>query len=230
LCRTEKQNKGLIVIFDKLFNGGNTTGAMKRSFITVLVIIVLLAACRKKEVIPDPGTTQFDNPANDALYGLMNDWYFWYNLMPSVNAQDYTDPYLLMDALRYKTLDRWSFVQDYAEFKAYYAGSFVGHGFRIGLDETNKARIVFIYNNSPLYDKGVRRGWIVKKINGYDIAAILKSEDGAAYSAAIGPAAEGVSNTFIFGKPDGTEVTITSTNSSVAVNSVLLYDCRTSCI
>ena len=51
-------------------------------------------------------------------------------------------------------------------------GSFVGHGFRIGVDNAGKARIAMIYSNSPLYANGVRRGWIVKSINGTDIAPL----------------------------------------------------------
>ena len=93
-----------------------------------------------------------------------------------------TDPYLLMDAMRYKQLDRWSFVAPYDEFMAQMQGSFVGHGFRIGLDQENNARIVLIYSESSLYAEGVRRGWIVKKINDTDIAPILMANDGVAYT------------------------------------------------
>ncbi len=73
--------------------------------------------------------------ARDTLYAIMNEWYYWNEVMPTVNKDDYPDPYLLMDAMRYKELDRWSFVADYDEFMAEMQGSFVGHGFRIGLDE-----------------------------------------------------------------------------------------------
>ena len=70
------------------------------------------------------------------------------------NKENYTDPYELMDAMRYKTLDRWSFVADYDEFIAEMQGTFVGHGFRIGLDNAGNARIAMIYSNSPLYANG----------------------------------------------------------------------------
>lgn len=196
---------------------------MKRSIISVLIILALFTAC-KKEVTPASDFITVTEQARDALYDVMNEWYLWYRLMPDVNPDNYADPYKLMDAMRYKTLDRWSFVQDYDEFNAYYQGSFVGHGFRIGVDNARKARIVFIYKKSRLYSAGVRRGWIVKKINGYDIASILISGDATAYSNAIGPAEAGVTNTFIFSKPDGTDTLIQSTKSSFSVNSVLLYD------
>ena len=91
---------------------------------------------------------------------------------------DYADPYLLMDAMRYKPLDRWSFVADYNEFMAQMQGSFVGHGFRIGLDDADNARIVtYLLRITTLCRQGVRRGWIVKKINDTDVAPILISQD-----------------------------------------------------
>jgi C-terminal processing protease CtpA/Prc len=126
--------------------------------------------------------------------------------------------------MRYKTLDRWSFVENYDEFKASMEGTFVGHGFRIGLDENGFARIALIYANSPLYANGVRRGWIVKKINDTEIAPILSAGNNAAYTQLIGPSQAGISNKFLFQKPDGTEVTITSIKASFTINSVLVYD------
>ena len=144
--------------------------------------------------------------------------------MTIVTKNNYDDPYKLLEAMRYKTLDRWSFVIDYDEFNAEMSGTFVGHGFRIGVDNSGKARIAMIYNNSPLYANGVRRGWIVKKINGVDIAPILISGDGVAYSNLIGPSQAGITNMFLFEKPDGEEMAVSSTKSTFTINTVLLYD------
>ena len=49
-------------------------------------------------------------------------------MMPAVKKENYTDPYELLEAMRYKTLDKWSFVADYNEFMAEMQGEFVGHG------------------------------------------------------------------------------------------------------
>jgi len=115
-------------------------------------------------------------------------------------------------------------VADYDEFNSEMAGVFVGHGIRIGVDDGQKARIAMIYKRSPLYLTGVRRGWIVKSVNGYDIAGIIFRGDAAAYNNAMGASTVGVTNKFIFTKPDGTDVEITSAKSSFDVNSVLFYD------
>jgi len=209
---------------------------MKKLIFFLLMIVTLTISCKKNNVVPEvpPDTTPVDSGltpamARDSLYYIMKEWYLWYNMpealsVTSTSKGNYKDPYELLEAMRYKTLDRWSFVADYEEFTAQMQGSFSGHGFRIGLDLSGNARIAMIYSNSPLYVNGVRRGWIVKKINNTDIAPILLSGDGAAYSALIGPGEAGITNTFLFQSPDGNEVTISSTKATFQVNSVLVYD------
>ena len=93
-------------------------------------MFTFLVSCRKDNVIPDDTLTPA--MARDSLYYIMKEWYYWYNMMPAVTKEDYKDPYELLEAMRYKTLDRWSFVADYDEFVAQMTGTFVGHGFRIG--------------------------------------------------------------------------------------------------
>jgi C-terminal processing protease CtpA/Prc len=197
---------------------------MKKSFILLILIISLFTACKKDEPGDEPEPPDVTaTMARDTLNDLMNQWYLWYDHLPLVNKDDYDDPYELLEALRYKALDKWSFVADYDEYNAEMSGTFVGHGYRIGIDTASTARIAMIYNNSPLYKAGVRRGWIVKKINGVDIAPLLIA-GGTAYSDLIGPAEAGVTNTFLFKKPDGSEVTIISTKESFSINTVLLCD------
>jgi len=193
----------------------------KLSFIVILSLS-LFASCKKD--VDTPPVTITPVMARDSLYYIMKEWYLWYNLMPDVNKDNYADPYKLLEAMRYKTLDRWSYILNYEEYIAQKYGKFVGHGFRIGVDSSHNARIAMIYDNSDLYSKGVRRGWMVKKINGTDIAPILIARDTAAYSNLIGKAKAGITNKFLFQKPDGTEVTFTSTKSSFTINTVLEMD------
>jgi carboxyl-terminal processing protease len=193
-----------------------------------LIFIVILSASLfsscKKDSTSTPSVPITAAAARDSLFYIMNDWYYWNTLMPTVNKDDYADPYLLMDAMKYKTLDRWSFVADYDQFMAEMQGTFVGHGFRIGVDDSSKARIVLIYSGSPLYASGVRRGWIVKKINDTDVAPLLLSNDATAYSNLIGPSEAGITNKFLFQTPEGKDSLIMSTKTSFTLNSVILYD------
>jgi C-terminal processing protease CtpA/Prc len=193
---------------------------MKRLLILILIILPFLGSCKKEVDAPEITPEQ----ARDSLYFLMKSVYYWYKVMPSVDRENYANPYTLMEAMMYKPLDRWSFVADYDEFMAEMKGGFVGHGIRIGLDNTDQVRIVMIYKNSPLYAEGVRRGWIIKKINDIDLAPIMISHDAVAYNNAFGPSSTTVTNKFLFQKPDGNDITISSKKASFTINSVILYD------
>jgi|WetSurMetagenome_2_1015567.scaffolds.fasta_scaffold63762_3 carboxyl-terminal processing protease len=201
---------------------------MKKNILIVIIFSFILVSCHKKD--DDPET--IDTGAIVGLNELMHEWYYWYKKLPEVKTSDFKDPYALMDTLRYKTFDRWSFVADYDEFIASMQGTFVGHGIRIGVDSQGKARIVTIYNNSPMYGtidnpRGVRRGWIIKSINGQDPAPIILSQNATAYNNMMGPSVEGRINTFIFQTPRGNDTTFTTAKTSFQVNSVMLFDTLT---
>jgi carboxyl-terminal processing protease len=196
---------------------------MKKLFILFSVIILGFSSC-KKDVSRAINAPTVAAEARDYLYDAMNEYYLWYNLMPVVVKTDYTNPSDLMEAMIYKTLDRWSFVQTYEEYLNMDQGTFVGHGISMGLDPSNQVRIAEIYNLSPLYSLGVRRGWIVKKLNGTDLAPIFITRDSAAYSRLIGAASASVTNTFLFQTPLGKDSTITSTKASFTLNTVILAD------
>jgi carboxyl-terminal processing protease len=191
---------------------------MNRLFIIFLLSLLISSSC-KKEI-----TSTTDELARDYLFDAMQNVYLWYKEMPVVVKEDYKDPYELLDAMRYKELDRWSYIQTYDEYQAQITGNFVGHGISMKLDPENQVRIAEIYNNSPLYALGVRRGWIVKKINGTDLAPIFISGDGTAFNELLGPSEAGITNTFLFQTPDDRDSTITSTKSSFTLNTVLAYD------
>ena len=194
---------------------------MRKIIFLLLALTMLTASCKKHEPVSNGVTAAM---ARDTLYYYMKDYYYWYNYIPAISKEDYADPYTLLKAMTYKTLDRWSFVADYDAFNAEMQGTFVGHGISIGLDENNVARIAMIYNKAPLYASGVRRGWIVKKVNNTEVAPIFISGDAAAYNTMFGPSTAGVTNTFLFQKPSGVDTTISSTKASFTVNSVLVYD------
>jgi carboxyl-terminal processing protease len=200
---------------------------MKKLFFLPVIFLALFASCKKDPVLPDSTVTPA--MARDSLYYIMKELYFWYNMpeassVNTTNKENYKDPYELLEAMRYKEHDRWSFVADYDKFIAEMNGEFVGHGFRIGVDMTGKARIAMIYKNSHLYTGGARRGWIIKTINGTDPAPLLIANDGAGYSKLIGPGTAGITNIFVFTKPDGNDITISATKSSFQINTVLVCD------
>lgn len=197
---------------------------MKKLVLIISAVLLLIVSCKKDEEIT-PGNNEITAiQARDLLYTIMNANYLWYDHIPPVKKEDYEGPAELMNAMIYKPIDKWSIVVDYEEFTSEMAGEFVGHGISIRIDDSDKARIAMIFRESPLYREGVRRGWIVKSVNGTDIAPIIISGDRAAYNNVMGASVAGVKNVFVFGLPDGSERTISSTKSSFVYNSVLHFD------
>lgn len=192
---------------------------MKKILLFTALIIPLFAGCKKDSPDPDDEYT-LEERARDGLYDLMKTVYLWYNYIPTVKVTDYPGPEEILDAIRYKPVDRWSRVISWEEYLAMRDGTFVGHGIRMGLDSENNVRVVSLYTGSDLWPGGVRRGWIVKEVNGTPVAPIFISGDDAAYNTLMGPSTAGVTNSFLFERPDGTQVTYSSTKATFTINSV----------
>lgn len=193
---------------------------MKTMLMVFIVLMAIFSSCNKHE--DKTGVTPA--MARDSLFDIMNQYYYWYDKMPVITKENYADPYALLEALRYKPLDKLSYVMDYDDYEAQKQGSFVGHGVRFGLDESNIARVAMIYKNAPLYGSGVRRGWIVKKINGVDLAGILMMNDPGKLDELLGEKKEGVTNVFLLSPPGQADMTISSTKTAFTINTVMLYD------
>lgn len=96
----------------------------------------------------------------------MDDYYYWYEYIPStIDYKNYENPADLLNAMRY-SVDRWSYVADKQEFDAYFhEGSYTGIGVGFKFDFDSRLRVTFVYDSSPLKADGVKRGWIITKIN-----------------------------------------------------------------
>lgn len=185
-------------------------------FIVLLAFLplsVLLNSCNKEEDQPQL------NEENEAFYEAMKEWYYWTDNIPNINPSSYSTIFDVLEAIVYKPLDRWSFIADWDEFYAYINNTeFVGYGVGFGRDNQGKTRINFIYNNVPMYDEGVRRGWILEAVNGNVITPETN------ISSLLGPNQPGVNNDFLFTASDGSEVSFSLEKEVLAVNTVLHHE------
>jgi C-terminal processing protease CtpA/Prc len=180
----------------------------KHSWILILAVS-FLAACNDDLIISD------EELVNKSLYTTMKNIYLWYDKLPSVNPLYYSTPYELMEALRYKELDRWSFVLTWHEYDQYFQeGKMIGHGFMISRDEDYNLRIAFVYPSTLAYSKGVRRGWIITKVNG-----VPASQSNVIQL--LGTGSTDVENTIEFIDNDNVYRTITLKKEELKINPVL---------
>ncbi len=180
----------------------------------ILASVLFIAACGKDDD-PEPAI----NEVNEEFFEFMKDWYFWNDNIPNINPSSYENIFDVLEAIRFRPLDRWSFIINWQEFLAYFQDSrFIGYGFGSSWDSNGKLRISFIHDAGDLYKNGVRRGWIVESINGTAIS------QGVNVNQLLGPNEEGITNTFIFRKPDNSTIEMTVAKKEIITNTVLHHE------
>ena len=184
-----------------------------RLLLTVFFLGMFLGiSCDKEFFKPEPKKL-----TKQVLYDLMQEWYLWYDTMPEVNINDYATPQELLEALKYTTLDRWSYIQDSEDYHDYItAGMFIGHGMGMRWSGDGRLMVAFIYDDSDLYDAGVRRGWEVTRINNQTIPAGTEID-----TAILGADEVDVQNIFTLKNPSGGTQTITSVKKQIEINPIL---------
>lgn len=183
--------------------------SFNKYFWILLLAVFFVQSCDDDSIISD------EEIVNKYLYSAMQDIYLWYNKLPAVNPAYYSTPYELMEALRYKEVDRWSFVMTWHEYEQYFReGKMIGHGFMISRDDDYNLRIAFIYPSTSAYSKGIRRGWIVKSVNGVTASPSNIME-------LLGAGSTDVENSIEFIDNDNISRTIILRKEELSINPVL---------
>ncbi len=177
----------------------------------IAAAVLLLNACKIEK-------DNKDRSVNKEIFKLMKEYYLWYNFLPtSVDYDAYSNPQEFMDAIRYKEFDKWSYVQTMEEFYQFSEGKMYGHGFSFGLDEAGNIRIVYVFRNTQIANGGVKRGWIITKVNGTTV-----TEDNI--RGLLGQSKAGITNNISFLDENGAPVNLTLTKEEIQVTPVLHYE------
>ncbi|MBS3769957.1 MAG: hypothetical protein KGY69_06850 [Bacteroidales bacterium] len=202
---------------------------MKRKYILislpllVLFSIVFFTSCEKEKVEPPDNKTENGNTQdtiaqlNKAFYNLMNEWYYWYEKIPDIDPDDYDDSNPMknlrniLDDIRYEN-DSYSYITSYEAFLQYFEeGSYTGYGFGYKWDDKDTLRLTFVFDESPLKEEGIERGWALTKVNGNTV-----TPDN--FNQLLG----GEENDFTFISPDGDEtVNSAFARKNISMNTVL---------
>lgn len=128
------------------------------------ILLPLLFSCEKDKNL---------NSNEDSIYVFVNEvmhsWYLWYDQVPDLDIYDYDHPSSLLEDLKYKPIDKWSYI-DYAKtIEAYYEeGEYFGFGFYPRFDEFGTMYVILVYEDSEAYKQGIRKGDIIRSIDGID--------------------------------------------------------------
>ncbi|MBN3584356.1 carboxyl-terminal protease [Algoriphagus aestuarii] len=188
-----------------------------KKFIYLSLLIVGLGSCNKKD---DPTPNPQSDIVKDAIYDSMEEWYYWNQELPSKpNPSDFTTNEEFLEAIKFKPLDRFSYLTTQEEFNNAFVGRNAGHGFGFAFDANERLFLTFVFNEAPAGKDGWQRGWEIIEINGKPISDYQTSTGG--YDFKLGGSEPGITNTFTFKLPDGTTTTRSNTKAEYQSNSVL---------
>ncbi|OFX21564.1 MAG: hypothetical protein A2041_01250 [Bacteroidetes bacterium GWA2_31_9b] len=185
----------------------------KTNYLILMIIIssvLTFNSCEREKIFPEA-----DNSVEE-LYNIMDYYYLWNDSLPTVDVEDYSKPEDLLEALRYTPRDKWSYISTKQEESQYYdEGTYTGHGFSYSADMDGKIRISYLFESSSLNDAGIKRGWIINKINGTPI------DENSDVSSLLGASTIGVTNSFEFESPAGTILNQSFSKELITINTVL---------
>jgi carboxyl-terminal processing protease len=187
--------------------------------ITVLLLIVLAgfaSSCRKEKVTAP--TLSDDQQVMAFTDTLMHEVYLWYDKVPQVDYSNFSSPEAYLDSLRYKQLDRWSFMITATEASQYFdQGISDSYGFLPIIDQNNKVWVAFVYENSPMYRAGIRRSFQLTKVGGVAVGTLITRSK-------LSEALSQSSNRFAFIDNNGKTVDIMVSTESFSMKTVLYHD------
>ncbi len=142
-------------------------------FFFFLFFILILPACKLKPKDKPLTDTQ---DLNQFILQVMKTetWYLWYDKISDLDPLQYDDSYKYLEDLKYKELDKWSFLITQQEYDNYFnSGTYYGHGFAYQLIDDSKIFVTYVFVNSPMDRAGVTRGWELLSVNGITISQII---------------------------------------------------------
>jgi len=160
---------------------------------------------------------------NEYIYQLMKDVYFYEGKVPAkTDMSMYESPTEALDALTYKTLDVWSYVENVKIQEDFYQNNVaVAYGFNLARDNDGYIVISKISNNSPASNAQLTRGCIINTINGYKVNEIKSFAD-------IYPSNLGETITLNVTELNGSKRTVQLVASQISTETVPMYKIITS--
>jgi len=178
-------------------------------WLLIVILSISVYSCEKEKIYSDNETTI-------EFHSFMDYWYFWKDSIAAVNPNNFTNPYDLLESMRFKPKDRWSYITTQEAFTQYYQeGTYVGYGFGYAPDETGTIRITFLFDDSDFAADGVTRGWMIKEINGEPV-----NQD-SDFTQLLGADEIGVANHFVLESPGGEIISQSYAKKLLAMNTVL---------
>lgn len=151
-----------------------------------LVGATLLSACGGGSggsgdvaILPPGSPFCADMQARADLVALFQKNYLWYQELPalSLEQEKYCNLQTLIDDLRKKPQDRFSYIQNADTYQTYFEeGTYQGFGFGAQRLENQQLRVLFVYDDSAAGRALIQRGDVITHLQGAEVSALSKAE------------------------------------------------------
>jgi len=195
-------------------------------YLTIIAIILVFVSACERSIFSKKLSPNYE--LNTYIYEILKGqkWYLWTDNVPEIDPESVWDSREYFDQLLYKEIDRWSYIDTKASHDAHYEeGKYVGFGFGYAWDLQMNLRVAYVFPNSPMSEKGVKRGYKISEIGGKKVSSLMNS---GTLSAAFGAASAGVTVSFKVESPEGEQQTFSIVKREVFEKSVLVHKVFTS--
>ena len=185
------------MLSDTFANGAVRPHAQWRTaaaLVAAAIATVVLSACGGSPARDwRDGPLACSEPARkDWLFAYMNDAYYWYRLIPSVDPAAYPTAENYFEALLSRggsinsvtfPADRWSFSEPTEDYRLFFGeGRILGYGIFLAALELDRngalpLRVRYVEPLSPAATAGLKRGDTVLAINGLPASQYVESDD-----------------------------------------------------
>ncbi len=189
---------------------------MKRLLYIAIITASIISACSK-----DSNPNDSEDPLKkekEYTLTVMNDIYYWYDQVPQnikpgpiPTLEEYFDTLL-------SPVDRWSWMMTGSEYKSMETGEYKIYGASFGqpIDYYNdySIRVRYVFDNSPMSENGVKRGYELTHLNGIPVSTLIQNNT-------INTVLAQQSNTFTFKDYSGNSFTFSTSSRTVSTRSSL---------
>lgn len=189
---------------------------MKRIICYSLISFALLFSCSKDNT--SGNSDDLLKKEKDYTLTVMNDIYYWYDQVPQ-NIKPGPIPTLekYFDTLL-APVDRWSWMMNGSEYLSMETGEYKIYGASFGQPIDYYAdysiRVRYVFENSPMSENGVKRGYELTHLNGIPVSTLIQNNT-------INTILAQQTNSFTFKDYSGNSFSFTSSSRIVSTRSTL---------
>lgn len=182
--------------------------------VSIIIISFFFGSCEKDQ-------DEISVASEDSVYlfvdEVMKYWYLWNEEVPDLDIYSYNEPGELLEDLKYKPVDKWSFIDKTEDVLALFEqGQTLSFGFYMGWNQINQLWVIISYPNSEAYKSGIRRGCQLLEID--DTPVIQISSFDSFFDNTL------VTMKFKFIDLSGTTQEISLTKEEVTMSGILYQD------